>query len=124
VLGARVELAHVHYAHCASSMTDTLLPRPPSTARRDSTESHLIELRNRCKGSDSASQCSRLLLALERSAITTFEAMRFLDVYHVPARVLQLRRRGHNIVTHWCTVETESGERHRVGMYELKGKSM
>ena len=123
MFGALVKLAHVHYAHCASSMTDTILPPPPTTAQRDTTESQLIELRDRCKGSDSASQCSRLLLALERSTITTFEAMRFLDVYHVPARVLQLRRRGHNIVTHWRTVETESGERHRVGMYELKGKS-
>lgn len=83
-------------------------------------EAALIELRDQCKGTDSRSQCMRLQLALERFAITTFEAMRFLDVYHVPARVLQLRKRGYDIVTHWSTVETESGDTHRVGLYVLR----
>ncbi len=80
----------------------------------------LIEIRDLTKGTQSSVQCDRLLAALHRFPVTTFEAMRFLDVYHVPARVLQLRKRGHEIVTHWLTVQTESGDKHRVGLYALK----
>jgi Helix-turn-helix domain len=75
------------------------------------------------KGRDNKTQCARLLEALARYPITTFEAMRYLDVYHCPARVLNLRQRGHDITTHWQTVETESGESHRVGLYVLESKA-
>lgn len=82
-------------------------------------EAALIRLRDQCKGTNASSQCLRLLTALRCHPLTTFEAMRFLDVYHVPARVLDLRKRGHDIVTHWRTIHTESGETHRVGLYVL-----
>ena len=51
--------------------------------------------------------------------LSTFEASRHLDVYHCPARILQLRAEGHNIITHWVTVTTEAGKPHRVGNYML-----
>ena len=73
------------------------------------------------KGTASKAQADRLLEALRRFAVTTFEAMRYLDVYYCPARVLELRKRGHKIVTHWQTVITESGEKHRAGLYVLEG---
>ncbi|CAM8667071.1 Helix-turn-helix domain containing protein [Comamonadaceae bacterium] len=72
------------------------------------------------KGTGNAAQYQRLLEALRRFGVTTFEAMRYLDVYHCPARVLQLRKQGHNITTHWQTVITEAGEKHRVGLYVLE----
>ena len=78
-------------------------------------------MRSNFKGSSSRSQAARLLEALSRYPITTFEAMRYLDVYHCPARVLQLRKRGHRITTHWQIVVTESGTKHRVGLYVLEG---
>ena len=34
---------------------------------------------------------------------------------------MELRKRGHKIVTHWQTVVTEAGEKHRVGLYVLEG---
>lgn len=70
-------------------------------------------------GADNKSQCARLREALSRYPLTTFEAMRYLDIYHVPARILQLRNDGENIVTSWATVETEQGHTHRVGLYTL-----
>ena len=73
------------------------------------------------KGTATHSQAARLLEALSRFPVTTFEAMRYLDVYHCPARVLQLRKQGHSITTHWKTVVTEAGEKHRVGLYVLAG---
>ena len=79
----------------------------------------LEAIRDEFKGTASRSQAARLLEALSRYPVTTFEAMRYLDVYHCPARVLQLRKQGHNIITHWQTVVTEANERHRVGLYVL-----
>lgn len=71
-------------------------------------------------GSHTKSQCERLLAALRSSPITTFDAMRRLDIYYVPARVLQLRKAGHRIITLWQTVSTEAGVNHRVGLYVLQ----
>jgi hypothetical protein len=79
-------------------------------------------IRSQFKGTASRSQAARLLEALSRFPVTTFEAMRYLDVYHCPARVLQLRKAGWRIVTHWQTVITEAGTKHRVGLYLLEGK--
>ena len=81
----------------------------------------LEAIRAQFKGTASRAQADRLLEALRRFAVTTFEAMRYLDVYYCPARVLELRKRGYKIVTHWQTVITESGEKHRVGLYVMEG---
>jgi hypothetical protein len=75
-------------------------------------------------GTDGKSQCARLREALSRYSLTTFEAMRHLDIYHVPARVLQLRKAGVDIVTAWAKVETEQGKTHRVGLYTLGAKEV
>ena len=79
-------------------------------------------IRSEFKGTASRSQRARLLEALSRYSVTTFEAMRYLDVYHCPARILQLRKLGYRITTHWQTVETEGGDKHRVGLYVLEGQ--
>ena len=84
----------------------------------------LKAIRNEFKGTASQSQAARLLEALSRYSITTFEAMRYLDVYHCPARILELRKQGHNIMTHWQTVVTEAGEHHRVGLYLLQSRAV
>ena len=81
----------------------------------------LQAIRAEFTGADTKTQCARLLEAMARFPINSFEAMRFLDVYHCPARILQLRKAGHRISTHWQTVETEGGETHRVGLYVREG---
>jgi len=80
----------------------------------------LETIRAEFKGINTKTQCARLLEALARFSVTTFEAMRFLDVYHCPARVLQLRKAGHKITTHRQTVVTEAGVKHSVGLYVLE----
>lgn len=77
-------------------------------------------IRSNFKGTSARDQAARLLEALRCFAITSFEAMRYLDVYHPPARVQQLREQGHKIDTHWQVIETESGDKHRVGLYVLE----
>lgn len=71
------------------------------------------------KGNSCADQCVRILAALRRFPLNTFELMRLLDVYYPPARILELRRDGHKIVTVWQTVTTEADVKHRVGLYTL-----
>ncbi len=83
----------------------------------------LEAIRAEFKGTASRTQAARLLEALSRFPLTTFEAMRYLDVYHCPARILQLRKLGHRITTHWKTVITEAGEKHRVGQYVMEGRA-
>ena len=83
----------------------------------------LEAIRAQSKGTASKAQAFRLLDALRSYAVTTFEAMRYLDVYHCPARVLQLRKMGYRITTHWQTVVTEAGEKHRVGLYVLESEA-
>lgn len=75
-------------------------------------------------GADNKSQCARLREALSRYSLTSFEAMRYLDIYHVPARIFQLRNGGDEILTAWATVETEQGQTHRVGLYSLGAKGV
>ena len=81
-------------------------------------------IRSQFKGNAGRSQAARLLEALSRFSLTTFEAMRYLDVYHCPARVMQLRKQGWSIATHWRIVVTEAGVNHRVGLYVLEGKAL
>ena len=80
----------------------------------------LYLVRDRHPGVSSEVQCVRIRAALSQFSITTFEAMRYLDVYDPRARVMQLRNQGEAIDTHWQTVITEAGERHRVGRYTLR----
>lgn len=80
----------------------------------------LKRIRDQFKGTSGRSQADRLLAALRLFPVTTFEAMRYLDIYYVPARVLQLRKAGHLIVTLWQQVTTEAGVVHRVGLYVLQ----
>lgn len=77
----------------------------------------LERIREAFPGTSTDAQCSRLREALSRHSITTFEAMRYLDVYDPRARVLQLRRMGERIDTHWTWCTTESGDNHRIGVY-------
>ncbi len=80
----------------------------------------LHAIRDRFPGNVASAQETRLLVAMqELGHCTTFEASRYLDVYHPPARKLALLGRGHPIVMTWRQIVTESGKAHRVGVYSL-----
>lgn len=81
----------------------------------------LCAIRDSATGLAASVQRERLLIALQTLGhVTTFEASRFLDIYDPRARKLELLRAGHPIVTTWRSVPTESGERHRIGVYMLR----
>ena len=80
----------------------------------------LHAIRDRFPGNVASVQETRLLVAMqELGQVTTFEASRYLDAYHPPARKLALVKRGCQIVTTWRRVPTESGRTHRIGVYSL-----
>jgi Helix-turn-helix domain len=70
--------------------------------------------------SESASaQRERLLDALRRSPLTTLAAREKFGVMHPGGRVLELRRMGYEIVTHWAAETDASGCKHRIASYVL-----
>lgn len=72
-------------------------------------------------GQGAPAQRERLLAALSRFAVSTFEAMRYLDIYDPRARAYELRHKlGCKITTVWQTIVTEAGVKHRVGVYVLE----
>ena len=80
----------------------------------------LRAIRDRFPGNVASAQETRLLAAMqELGHVTTFEASRYLDIYHPPARKLALVKRGHEILTTWRRSATESGKSHRIGVYSL-----
>jgi len=83
-------------------------------------EAAFQEINRQFTGDNAKQQCTRLLQALSMFSINTFEASRGLVVCHPPARILQLRKKGHNIATIWQTIEAENGDKHHVGCYVLQ----
>jgi Helix-turn-helix domain len=75
-------------------------------------------IRNEFKGNGSATQRTRLQEAFAQGwPVSTFEAMRYLDIYFPPARIKELRDLGEPIQTLWVNTATESGDNHRIGLY-------
>jgi len=58
----------------------------------------------------------------DRGSMTTLEA-RANGIMHPAMRVCELRKQGHNIVTHWVYQEDDAGVSHRVGVYTMDGGS-
>ena len=85
----------------------------------DDKREALAEILAAHPGNSCTVQCVRIRAALSRFNLTTFEAMRHLDIYDPRARVMQLRNGGERIDTHWQKIATESGHLHRVGVYVL-----
>lgn len=82
--------------------------------------SALHAIRDRYTGTGAASQRNRLLEAIQLLGhVTTFEASRGLDIYDPRARKMELAKAGYEITTTWRITVTESGDRHRIGVYTL-----
>ena len=78
----------------------------------------LKQIRDKFRGAGRRIQRERLRAAFEfLPSISTFEARTYLDIFHPAGRVQELRDEGLNVVTHWVTVESDGGGRHRVANY-------
>jgi len=67
---------------------------------------------------DTNHQRAVILAYLQSASLTTLQARTELDVLHPAARVQELRKRGHNIVTHWTVADSGKGK-HRIASYVL-----
>ncbi len=63
-----------------------------------------------------------ILYVLSHGSLTTLEAREKLGIMHPGGRISELRKRGHNIITHWTTETDASGQAHRVARYVLMNK--
>lgn len=79
----------------------------------------LAAIRDAMPSNTAITQEQRLLAALAKFSLSTYEASRYLDVYDPRARIMGLRNKGHNIVTSKAMVHTECGRLHLVGIYTL-----
>jgi hypothetical protein len=80
----------------------------------------LMAIRDSMPGSSAAAQEDRLEKALRRWPLTTFEMSRWLDLYDPRARIQGLRLAGHQILRAWVVIETDCGQRHRVGRFTMQ----
>lgn len=98
-----------------SRNTDTTQKRKASGGNQSAFQSkHPIH-----NGNSAHIQQLRVLAALRKRPMTTLEIRRELDVLGVAPRVLELRRKGNKIETHWLEQATECGKLHRVALYVL-----
>lgn len=80
----------------------------------------LTAILNAYPGSTTKAQEFRLEQALRRWPLTTFEMQKFLDLYDPRARIQGLRLAGHTISRVWVWIETDCGQRHRVGRFAMQ----
>ena len=70
-------------------------------------------------GNDAAAQRRRALDLLRTGPKSTIQLRRDGDILAPAARVLELKKRGFDILTQWVQHETDSGKLHRVALYVL-----
>lgn len=69
-----------------------------------------------------SSQRSRILQhLLQKGPLSTLEARR-KGICHIGMRVCELRKSGHQVITHWTNDLTQDGSVHRVALYVLQPK--
>lgn len=78
----------------------------------------------RLYGNSASSQRARLLKFFESiPRISTMEAREMLGILHPGGRIMELRRKGYRIDTHWIEEPDSNGVSHRVGLYVYQGRS-
>ena len=78
------------------------------------------ELHSKSKaGNDAAAQRLRALDLLRNGPKSTIQLRRDGDILAPAARILELKRRGFDILTQWVQQATECGKLHRVALYVL-----
>lgn len=74
-------------------------------------------------GNSASSQRARLLKFFQSTPrISTMEAREVLGILHPGGRIMELRKKGYRIDTHWIEESDANGVNHRVGLYVYQGK--
>ncbi|KTD18720.1 Uncharacterised protein [Legionella lansingensis] len=95
---------------------DTEKNRPVGLLGNPKSKNHLY-------GNSASSQRARLLKFFESiPRISTIEAREVLGILHPGGRIMELRKKGYRIDTHWVEEPDANGVLHRVGLYVYQGK--
>lgn len=70
-------------------------------------------------GNSASAQRQRLLEALRNQPMNTVQTRRELDILGVAPRIFELKKAGHEIVTHRQHQPTDCGKMHSVALYVL-----
>ncbi len=70
-------------------------------------------------GTAAAAQRLRAIDMLRTGPKSTIQLRRDGDILMPAARILELKRKGFDILTHWVQEATDCGELHRVALYVL-----
>ncbi|MFL9885215.1 helix-turn-helix domain-containing protein [Paraburkholderia agricolaris] len=82
------------------------------------------EILKRQYSNDATAQRSRVLEFLRHhGSLSTLDARHLLDCLHPAARIMELRRFGHEIATVWSHETTPEGGAHRVARYHLMSEA-
>jgi len=76
------------------------------------------------RGKIKAAQRVHVLKTLRRHTGSTIELRHHLDILAPAARIYELRKEGHDIVTLWDRQQTRQGRFHRVALYMLLSKGV
>jgi hypothetical protein len=92
-------------------------------AADETKQAHYATLLKRFPGNHAGAQTVRLCNALKTAPVTSYDARKYLDVYDVPARIMELRAHGYQIETLRIAQETDAGILHRrIGLYVLRNE--
>lgn len=94
----------------------------PEAGTPEAKKLQLESIAAKYKGNDAVDQRSRLLEAIHRHPVSTFDARRYLDVPHPAGRVMELRRCGWIIHTVRMYASSDNGKPHRIGVYIFGGR--
>jgi Helix-turn-helix domain len=75
--------------------------------------------KSKAGGNDSAAQRLRAIDLLRTGPKSTLQLRRDGDILAPAARILELKRRGFDILTQWVRQATDCGKLHRVALYVL-----
>ncbi|QBR84711.1 hypothetical protein E3983_10250 [Legionella israelensis] len=81
-----------------------------------------MEINNSCSNSLST-QRKKILKHFEKCPqLSTMQARNDLGILHPGGRIMELRKKGYEIVTHWISEPDSNGDIHRIGLYVYQGK--
>lgn len=92
----------------------------PLAGTNEAKVEQLNSIRDQYRGDTRTDQARRMLEALRQTAVSTFEARRYLDIMHPAGRVQELRDDGHEIDTFRLSEPSDVGRPHCIALYVLR----
>ena len=117
---ARSPAAGQHYGLTGGNAMNEKKATPINEAAPNKSQTKFTANDN---STDAAAQRQRALEVLRTGPKSTLQLRRDADILSPAARVLELKRKGFDILTQWVHQPTDCGKLHRVALYVLMRES-